>query len=128
MPAPPGAGSHFNQALGYWNCLMQLIVYRLGWRHPGPGLQWWYDAGQPDDTVELAMLKAVWARDVPLEGLIALDEGSGPHLVPGPLMVDRTAEPLSREWTVRLENAKRSHRVPRRTRCRTLSFAQLTLP
>lgn len=70
FPTPEEPADHV-PAAGYWNALLYLLTYSLGWSRPDKGLYWWMNSGKPTDDLRLRLLADVWDRDGHLEWLLA---------------------------------------------------------
>lgn len=83
LPRKPDKHKDFEGAIAYWHSLQWLLVYRLGWSHPGKGMAELYyylcmlnqenDSlkvmGEMDDTLQL--ISQVWLKDGYLENYIS---------------------------------------------------------
>src|SRR5690606_12381850 len=55
----------------YWEAAAYLLTYLLGWRDPGAGLRWWYEAWQPTEDLRLAVLRTCWGFERQIDLLTA---------------------------------------------------------
>src|SRR5690606_10224401 len=84
----------------YWEAAAYLLTYLLGWRDPGAGLRWWYEAGQPTEDLRLAVLRTCWGFERQID-LLAAALWTSPGLTEWPSghatssEVDALARPFS---------------------------------
>ena len=70
LPRTPDKSKDFFGAIAYWHSLQWLLIYRLGWAHPGKGLsELLSHISNPDIPLEdtLELVREVWFEDGYLE-------------------------------------------------------------
>lgn len=67
FPTPPEPGDDVFKASAYWEPLLQLLVYRLGWSRPDLGMRHWFAEGKPTEDPTLALVSALWDADGQLD-------------------------------------------------------------
>lgn len=109
MVEAPRPGDDVWAATAYWCPLVHLLVYSLGWTHPGAGLRWWYDAGFPRDDARLRLIDDIWgaAGDQQLDWFAAWLWTAGAEFGIGAVDSEPLAArpPVDRQWVERQASA-----------------------
>lgn len=113
FPMAPGSADDVFAAAAYWDPLVHLLLYRLGWARPDLGMEWWHRAGKPTDDPTLALVAAIWDADGYLDWFVAwvasLDNDAFPLNTHRSSKPETTVATFDRAWIAeQLEAAEAS--------------------